>query len=97
MKMSKETKKKGTKKPYQKPEIVYEDFSLSTNIAGTCDVITSTPNSGNCAYPMDTGAFGIQNVFVGTVEDCDVTPQSGDEYNGICYHVPYDTSDLFNS
>ena len=36
------------KKTYSKPEIVFENFVLSTNIAANCDVIISTADSGNC-------------------------------------------------
>ena len=93
--MSKETKKKGTKKPYQKPEIVYEDFSLSTNIAGNCDTIIDNSSQGACAY-ITVYAGATKHVFVDTVQACTTKDADGD-YNGICYHVPVETTNLFNS
>ena len=91
------------KKKYVKPEIMFEDFSLSTNVAGDCGVKTYTPNAGKCAYIVDTGSFGTYNIFtneiplVCTTTDGKLDKSEDGIYNGICYHTPYEDSNLFNS
>ena len=77
------------KKTYEKPQILFEDFSLSVSIAA------------NCEYkPKDDALFLPGEGFV-FVEGCDV-PMVGDiagdgAYNEICYHVPTGTVNVFNS
>lgn len=84
------------KKMYSKPEIVFESFVLSTNIAGNCKTIINTPSYGNCAYSVTDEFLGPLNIFVTGVSACTTTEADG-EYNGICYQTPVDTSSLFNS
>ena len=81
------------KKVYEKPEIMYEDFSLSTSIAVGCEVDTPLPTyEENCGYPIRGGV-----VFM-TGTDCTHPPQTEDgEDNGFCYHVPVESNNLFNS
>jgi len=85
------------KKTYQKPDIMYEDFSLSTNIAGDCERIVGNPTEGSCALE---GSGGVA-VFNGNMSVCDFTPESynqaADQWDGFCYHVPTEQSNLFNS
>lgn len=83
------------KKTYFHPEIMFESFELTTNIAGDCEVKTWTPNQGTCAYKADAGAFGVFNVFLETVQACTTTPANG-AWNNICYDIPYGDN-LFNS
>lgn len=83
------------KKMYFKPQIAFESFELSTNIAGDCEVKTWTPSQGNCAYKVDAGAFGTINVFLDTIAACTTHPSDG-AYDEICYDVPYGDN-LFNS
>lgn len=84
------------KKAYLKPMIVFESFTLSTNIAGDCEIRTWTPSSGNCAYEI-TDEFGDTSfVFLDTIQAC-TTHQQDDGTSGFCYHVPYDNNTLFNS
>ena len=80
------------KKVYSKPEIMFENFTTSTNIAGNCDIINSNANANaNCSY---ASAFG--NVFVSS-PTCEITAPNG-EYGNICYHIPHDAMDqLFTS
>lgn len=87
------------KKTYVKPAIFFEGFTLSTSIAAGCEVKTNTPAVRQCG--LDYGPFtvfldtmhGVCTGF-GVVED----DGSGDgNYNGICYHVPTGSSNLFNS
>lgn len=82
------------KKAYSKPEIFFEDFTLTTNIAGTCEHKTNTPSSWQCGVESS----GIK-VFLEGMTGCEfaVGAAGGDgEFNGICYHVPYGEN-LFNS
>ena len=75
------------KKTYFKPEIMFEDFSLSTNIATGCEVLSNNQSSNQCGMDMS----GIM-VFV---------TEAGMYENGagdpICYHVPLGQQNLFNS
>ena len=85
------------KKAYTKPEIMFEDFSLSVNIAGDCRWIIDNQSSGNCGLD-----FGDLVIFLGEYTGCtsnDGVKVDGDDgsYNGICYHVPHPDNDLFNS
>lgn len=82
------------KKAYSKPEIFFEDFTLTTNIATACEHKTNTPSSWQCGV----NASGI-NVFLDNIQGCEfkVGAAGGDgEFNSICYHVPYGEN-LFNS
>lgn len=83
------------KKVYEKPQIMFESFTLSTNIAGDCEHKTWTPNSGTCAYEIET-VVGTRFVFISEVQSCTTKEQDG-EFNGICYHNPSEANNLFNS
>lgn len=85
------------KKTYQKPEIMFENFAASTNIAATCEVKTWTPNSGNCGFPIEDEFLGTKVLFTSEMVDvCKVTEAEG-PYNGLCYDVPNEAFNLFNS
>lgn len=85
------------KKEYVKPLVFLESFSLSTNIAGNCESIVGNPSKGSCAV---VGTGGI-NMFDGGVGACDYKPEDmgepEDTWDGFCYHVPTEYSNLFNS
>lgn len=85
------------KKTYVKPEIMFEDFTLCSNIASTCESIVNNSNKGTCAIQSSGGI----NLFDGTIDACDYDTtdfgNASDTYNGFCYHVPTDTTTLFNS
>lgn len=83
------------KKTYTTPQIAFESFVLSTNIAGDCEVKTWTPSKGNCAYSYTDEFLGEVKLFTSDVNACKTINADG-EYNGICYHVFVDNS-LFNS
>lgn len=79
------------KKEYSKPQILFEGFTMSTNIAGDCEKKTNTPSLDVCGLE----APGLGTVFMTGMNGCSwqVTTEV---YNGICYHGPVDNS-LFNS
>ena len=90
------------KKAYVKPAIFFESFTLSTNIAGDCEMINGGPTKGTCAYEASGGIY----VFTDKVTACGWYPEhmSGvagggteDQWDGFCYHIPFDTKNLFNS
>ena len=83
------------KKKYVKPQIIIENFSLSTTIAGDCEIRTNTPHSETCALNWEDEFLGEIVVFTNLVQACGTKEDDG-EYNGICYHVPYGDN-LFNS
>lgn len=75
---------------------MFEDFALSTNIAGDCGHIITTPTDGECAYTYADEFKGDVSVFVAEVSAC-TTKDADGVYNGLCYNVPTDYSNLFNS
>ena len=85
------------KKTYVKPEIVFENFSLTQNIAGGCEGIVDNPSKGNCAVI----GSGNQFIFDGSIGQCEFSPEElngeSDKWNGFCYHVPTEYNNLFNS
>ncbi len=86
------------KRNYVKPEIMFEDFSLSTNIASGCDVDRQFAR-GVCAYKL-SGDFGDTIIFTSEVTGCAEAGKDSvvdDGYNGICYDVPAENNNLFNS
>lgn len=79
------------RRKYTKPEIMFEDFSLSTNIAAGCEVRTNMPTDNNC------GIYLGEYVFAEGMTGCDTKISLNEAYNGICYHAPYETKNLFAS
>ena len=75
---------------YEAPEIIYEDFSLSSSIAAGCEFKTNTHGEGQCGFKME----GVV-LFLESISQCEYTPQPGD--NTICYHNPSDTRNLYAS
>lgn len=81
------------KKLYIKPEIMFESFSLSTNIAGDCEEKTNNPTNGTCG--MDFSGF---KVFMHDMNGCsDIKVNDGESFNGLCYDTPTADNNLFNS
>lgn len=83
------------KKIYEKPQILFEDFTLTTNIAAGCETKTTTPSWNQCAYPVKFGREE-KNFFLSTISACTTTEDDG-EYEGFCYHTPTEANNLFNS
>lgn len=84
------------KKVYEKPAIVFEIFSLSTAIAGSCRHRTEAFSNGTCG--MDFSGVQVFLTDMNGCSDIKVGNEGGDgEFNGICYHVPTDGNNLFNS
>jgi len=81
------------KKAYMKPDIAFENFSLSSNIAAVCAVGTNFGEE-QCGYKFTPS----MSIFLTDVDACGVEIVDGsDQYNGICYHNPSDVKRLFNA
>lgn len=87
------------KKTYSKPDIFFEDFSLSTNIAAGCE---EKPFN----LTDDCGVkWGKKIIFTENMTGCtskvvqgSVTDNMVDkENNGLCYHNPSDNYNVFMS
>ncbi len=84
-------------KAYSKPDIVFEDFSLSTNIAAGCECL-SHATENVCAVEIPAGS-GTLIVFTTDVAGCAYTPPDGSDVwgDGICYHIPSADNNVFAS
>lgn len=86
------------KKIYNAPDILFESFLLSTNIAGDCEgPKVGNPARGTCGIPgsapgMNLFSAGIDNPEFG----CHV-PSMDSENDEFCYHNPTEYNNLFNS
>lgn len=78
------------KKKYVKPQIIIENFALSETIAAGCDFKTNTMVEGECGFPLK-GAM----IFTSEVAGC--LYHQPDNNDMICYHVPTDATNIFNS
>ena len=88
------------KKTYTKPEISFESFLMSTNIASQCEgEPVGLPARGTCGVP-GSGGDVLFSASVQGANGCtlDWTLLNGaDDYNGFCYHNPTEYNNLFNS
>lgn len=81
---------KNMKKQYVKPELYFEDFELSANIAAGCIKAT------NYAAYVCTYETGGEKVFSGGEDsECTVTPENGAP--SLCYDNPTADTKLFSS
>ena len=80
------------KRAYTRPDILFEDFSLSTAISANCGFKTNTPSLDECGLD-----FGGDIVFLMEVSGCTTKIEDNGVNNGLCYHTFADTSKLFNS
>lgn len=78
------------KKAYEKPDIIFENFSLSTNIAAGCEKIATSGDG--CGFQ-----FGDYIVFKSGSECTYPVTEGNNMFNNICYHNPSADSNLFNS
>ena len=80
------------KKTYTKPEIMFEDFSLSTSIALACKY---GAHHAEYACPYEDEDMMII-VFIDHSMGCQDLVENG-IYNGLCYHNPDDDTKIFAS
>lgn len=80
------------KKTYQKPEIVFENFSLSKSIATCAQVVNIhflTPET--CSAELEGSGITL-TVFASENSSCQYSNE-----DALCYHVPNDTIGVFTS
>lgn len=86
------------KKTYSKPDIMFESFTLSTNIAASCAPGAQTLSADYiCGKLFSDGTM----VFTTSVSGCSLkvtADQDGDAMWGTyCYHVPVNLLNAFDS
>ena len=82
------------RKSYQKPYVLFEDFSVSTNIASGCKHIASAAPD-LCPVTLPWGPT-TKVVFIDESMGCKTIEADGD-FNGVCYHVPSENDNVFTS
>lgn len=75
------------KKTYSKPQIMFEAFTLSTNIASGCGVITKLPSEGTCGFTPERWPADVI-IFNMDVSGSNCTTAPCGEYDGLCYDNP---------
>lgn len=86
------------KKEYTKPQIIIENFTLSTNLAADCEKPFTGIAQFVCAIASESNP-GI-TIFNANLDDSDCEYNGDgnkDTYDGFCYHVPTESNQLFNS
>ncbi len=78
------------KKTYVKPELYFENFELSSNIATGCVTITKLQSKETACGYND----GVDVIFTEAMSGCVV---KDDGTGKICYDVPFDSNRLFTS
>ncbi len=81
------------KKLYTKPKVVFENFSLSTNIA-SCEVHANAER-GSCGCEFIPGLTLFSDAVING--GCDILAQDGIDNDGLCYHNPSDLYNVFKS
>lgn len=79
------------KKQYVKPELYFEDFELSANIATLCGIGVGHTDT-SCGYTVAGGRTIFAEKSI-----CDTSAISPDGEDTYCYHNPNDSSRLFAS
>lgn len=78
------------KKTYVKPQVYFENFQLSANIAAGCGTITKlATEQAQCGYND-----GIKVIFIQDYTGCSYGQDEGS--NSICYHT-FEGNKLFTS
>ena len=78
------------KKRYEKPDIMFDNFTMSESVA-RCEEKANFAR-GVCGVEMVPGWI----MFTDEVGSC-TFKQKDLEFNGLCYHVPMDSNNVFNS
>ena len=82
---------KPKKKPYSKPQIIFEDFSLCTNIAAGCEYkANSVVDVCSYSYPGGFNSFTFRPVCMNVVRDDGLSLKP-------CYYIPTSDDNIFNS
>ena len=79
------------RKKYESPKIFFDSFRLSMNIASGCEVL-STPAA---AYICPVNDPELGGTIFTSDDVCDFT--TPDIYDGVCYNVPLENHNVFES
>ena len=87
------------RKTYSSPDIVFEDFALSTNIAAGCEEKPDNQTEG-CGVK-----WGKKFIFMDGMTGCTSQVTEGstsgnmvdEDNNGLCYHNPSESYNVFYS
>ena len=71
---------------------MFDNFSLTTNIAAVCEEKVEGPTQGACGFK-----WGGTTIFTQDASGCAQKVKDGEGYNGLCYHVPNQAYNVFNS
>lgn len=85
------------KKAYSRPDIIFEDFSLSTSIAAGCTATLDNPTENVCGLKFDNTTVFLDAVYYCQTANGGTPVDDGKVGDGVCYHVPETTNNLFNS
>ena len=80
------------KKEYSKPNVIFEDFSLSTSVSLNCEVDVNFARGSCGRISVSPGVY----IFTADMTGC-TTGYKREEHNGVCYHNPTETNNMFNS
>lgn len=85
------------KKQYKKPLVLFDNFSLSTNIAAGCEYSTNFAMD-QCGYQFSYG----MDIFTDANSGCNYKVNPDENFivegnNGICYHNPSSMNNLYSS
>lgn len=80
------------KKVYTKPQIAFESFQLTSNIAGDCTTRPHLTDETTCGYRVDDSWI----IFQGN-PPCNFPIGQDGRYDKICYHVPTGDISVFTS
>ena len=81
------------KKSYSKPQIMFESFALSTNIAVGCNLVDVTPVAKENGCGLIISDRVNSGVLFNQDFGCTITGDDG-SYNTICYHNPDGYADV---
>ena len=92
------------KKKYFKPEILFEDFTLSTSVASCAtESMEKVMSNNDCGfYDEYLKVVVVTEKSLGCASVSDKTSgyrvaATPGENDGVCYHVPIEAFNLFNS
>lgn len=81
------------KKVYNKPDIVFDDFTLTNTIAASCERYNSSPSLNQCGYVNYDGYRVFYSDGMSGCEDVYLFPN----LTGITYNLFVGMNGLFNS
>lgn len=85
------------KKVYSKPDVFFEDFSLSTNIAAGCEEKANFAEE-TCGLEVEFTDTITVTLLNGDISACAPECDPKDYgYNNLCYHNPSEDYNLYNS